>query len=252
MSQKNYIIKAEKVTKIFNKGLPSEVVALKDVNLAIEQGDIVAIMGPSGSGKTTLLNCISGIDEATSGKIYIDGQDIQELGDYRKTKYRASRMGFIFQTFNLIPVLTALENVELPLLITGMRAAAARKRATAMLEVVGLSDRLHHKPSELSGGQRQRVTIARALVHKPAVIWADEPTGNLDRKTAFEIFDLILKLNREFNETFVVVTHDEELAERTNRIIYIESGQIQGGEKLKTASEYRDDETSEADSETDD
>lgn len=226
MSEKKYIIKAENVTKIFNQGLPSEVQALMGVDIAIEKGEIVAIMGPSGSGKTTLLNCISGIDEATSGKIYIDGQDIQTMKDKPKTKYRANRMGFIFQTFNLIPVLTALENVEMPLLINGLRSSEARKRATEMLKTVGLGDRLHHKPAELSGGQRQRVTIARALVHKPAVIWADEPTGNLDRKTAFEVFDLILKLNKEFDETFVVVTHDEELADRTDRIIRIESGKI--------------------------
>lgn len=220
------IIKAENVSKIYNKGKDNEVRAVDGINLEIEEGEIVAIMGPSGSGKTTLLNIISGIDEATSGKIYIDGQNLQDMKDKTKTKYRATKMGFIFQTFNLIPVLTALENVQMPLLISGVHPKDAKEQALEMLDVVGLKDRADHKPSELSGGQRQRVTIARALVHKPAVIWADEPTGNLDRKTAFEVFDLILRLNKEFNETFVVVTHDPEIASKTQRIIEIESGKV--------------------------
>lgn len=222
------IVKSENLSKIFNKGKENEVKALFDINLEIKEGEMVSIMGPSGSGKTTLLNCISGIDEATSGKIFIDGEDLQKMRDTKKTKYRASKMGFIFQTFNLIPVLSAFENVEMPLLVNGVSKAEAHKRAMEMLEIVGLGGRVNHKPSELSGGQRQRVTIARALVHKPAVIWADEPTGNLDRKTAFEVFDLMLKLNKELNETFVVVTHDPEIAERTQRIIKMESGTIIG------------------------
>jgi ABC-type lipoprotein export system ATPase subunit len=220
------IIKSVNLKKIYNSGKQSEVKAVYDVDLEIKKGEIVAIMGPSGSGKTTLLNLLSGIDEATSGKIYIDGQDLQTMKDTKKTKYRASKMGFIFQTFNLIPVLTALENVQLPLLINGMSPRASKKRALEMLDVVGLKNRANHKPAELSGGQRQRVTIARALVHKPAVIWADEPTGNLDRKTAFEVFDMILDLNKKYNQTTVVVTHDEEIAKRTQRIIKMESGRI--------------------------
>ncbi|HEX9804734.1 MAG TPA: ABC transporter ATP-binding protein [Candidatus Dojkabacteria bacterium] len=224
--EKKSIVKTQKLTKVFNRGFDNEVVAIRDINIDIKEGEMVSIMGPSGSGKTTLLNCISGIDDITSGKVFIDGEDMQSLPDNRKTKYRAQKMGFIFQTFNLIPVLTAIENVEMPLLINGFGRAESRKKAKEMLAVVGLENRLDHKPSELSGGQRQRVTIARALVHKPAVIWADEPTGNLDRKTAFEIFDLMVKLNKELNETFVVVTHDEEIAEKTERIIKMESGKI--------------------------
>ncbi len=220
------IVKANKLTKIYNQGMENEVIALDGVDLEIKKGEIVAIMGPSGSGKTTLLNCISGIDEATSGEIFVAGSDLQRMGDRRKTNYRAKNMGFIFQTFNLIPVLTALENVEMPLLLTGVKAKVAHKKAVEMLETVGLGERLHHKPNELSGGQRQRVTIARSLVHHPAVIWADEPTGNLDRKTAFEVFDLIMKLNQENNETVVVVTHDEEIAAKTERVIRMESGRI--------------------------
>lgn len=226
MKEKKLIVDAKNITKIFNKGLASEVIALDDVNLEIAEGEMVSIMGPSGSGKTTLLNCISGIDEATSGQIFIAGNDLQTMGDRKKTLYRAKNMGFIFQTFNLIPVLTALENVEMPLLLSGVKSKNAKAQAKEMLSVVGLGDRLSHKPNELSGGQRQRVTIARALVHKPAVVWADEPTGNLDRKTAFDVFDLMVKLNKEFNITLVVVTHDEEIAEKTQRIIKMESGKV--------------------------
>lgn len=225
-SKKEVIVKAVDLHKIYNNGLPNEVRAVDGINLEIEKGEVVAIMGPSGSGKTTLMNCLSGIDEATEGQILIAGQDIQKMKDRKKTAYRARNMGFIFQTFNLIPVLTALENVEMPLLISGMSQKKAKKLAIEMLEVVGLKDRIDHKPNELSGGQRQRVTIARALVHKPSVIWADEPTGNLDRKTAFEVFDLILDLNKKYDITVVVVTHDEEIAEKTERIVKMESGKI--------------------------
>lgn len=226
MKKNEAIIKATKVSKIYNKGKDNEVKAIVGVDLEIMEGEMVTIMGPSGSGKTTLLNVVSGIDEATSGKILIDGLDLQEMGDGKKTKYRATKMGFIFQTFNLIPVLSAMENVQMPLLINGTKPKEAREKAMEMLTLVGLKDRGDHKPSELSGGERQRVTIARALVHNPAVIWADEPTGNLDRKTAFEVFDLIKKVNKDFDVTIVVVTHDREIAEKTQRIIKMESGKI--------------------------
>ncbi|MBD3280358.1 ATP-binding cassette domain-containing protein [Candidatus Dojkabacteria bacterium] len=223
---KDLIIQAKNLKKIYNGGKQNEVRAVDDVDIKIEKGEVVAIMGPSGSGKTTLLNVISGIDEATSGEIIIDGQDLQKMGDRKKTKYRATKMGFIFQTFNLIPVLSALENVQMPPLISGDSGKESKEKALEMLDVVGLKERANHRPAELSGGQRQRVTIARALVHNPAVIWADEPTGNLDRETAFEVFDLILKLNKELDQTTVVVTHDEEIAKKTERIIKMESGKI--------------------------
>jgi len=220
------IIKTDNVSKIYNKGRENEVRALEKVDLEIKRGEMVGVMGPSGSGKTTLLNVVSGIDEATSGKIFIDGQDLGKMKDRRKTKYRATKMGFIFQTFNLIPVLSSLENVQMPLLISGMYPSEAKEKAMNMLDIVGLKNRADHKPAELSGGQRQRVTIARALVHKPAVIWADEPTGNLDRKTAFEVFDLMIELNKKYNQTTVVVSHDEEITGKTERIIRMESGRV--------------------------
>jgi len=223
--QKN-ILEVHLINKIYNQGLSNEVDALTDVSLTIKEGEMVSIMGPSGSGKTTLLNCISGIDEATSGKIMLDGVDLQKMSDRKKTKYRASKMGFIFQTFNLIPVLTALENVEMPLLVTGIKPKEVEKRAKEMLRIVNLEDRFDHKPSELSGGQRQRVTIARALVHNPKIVWADEPTGNLDSVTANKVFDMMIKLNKELGITFVVVTHDQRIADKTQRVIRIDSGKI--------------------------
>lgn len=224
--KKEKMVEVRQLVKTFNSGRSNEVVALRGVDLQILRGEMVAIVGASGSGKTTLLNCISGIDQATSGEVIVDGSDIQKMGDRKKTHYRARKMGFIFQTFNLIPVLTALENVEMPLLLSGVSQSETRARAIEMLEKVGLGKRLEHTPAQLSGGQQQRVTIARALVHQPAVIWADEPTGNLDRKTAFEVFDLMRDLNEQFEATFVVVTHDKEIADKTQRILHMESGEI--------------------------
>ncbi|MBN2100674.1 ABC transporter ATP-binding protein [Candidatus Dojkabacteria bacterium] len=226
MSKKEKIVDAKNLKKIYNQGHPNEVQALKGIDLTVDKGETMTIMGPSGSGKTTLLNCISGIDEATSGEIFVAGKDLQKMKDGEKTRYRAKNMGFIFQTFNLIPVLTAVENVEMPLLVTGVKAKEARERSLEMLKIVGLEDRAEHKPSELSGGQVQRVTIARSLVHRPAIVWADEPTGNLDSKTAHSVFDLMLELNDKYNETFVVVTHDEEIAKKTQRIVNIDSGKL--------------------------
>jgi putative ABC transport system ATP-binding protein len=220
------IVEAKDVSKIYNAGKENEVIAVDKADLKIKKGEMVAIMGPSGSGKTTLLNCISGIDEATNGQIFIAGEDLQKMKDRKKTNYRAKNMGFIFQTFNLIPVLTALENVEMPLLVSGFGPKQARIKAIKMLHTVGLGDRIDHKPNELSGGQKQRVTIARALVHEPAVVWADEPTGNLDRKTAFDVFELMMELNSKLETTMVIVTHDKEIADKTERIIQIESGKV--------------------------
>lgn len=223
---KKKVVDTQGLWKIYHEDEPTEVQALKDVNFTVYEGEVVAVMGESGSGKTTLLNCISGIDQFTRGAVFIDGEDLAHMKDKKKTEYRANKMGFVFQTFNLIPVLTALENVELPLLVTGVKPKEAKERATQMLTEVGLGDRLSHKPSELSGGQRQRVTIARALVNNPAVIWADEPTGNLDSHTAEEVMQLMLSMNKTKGTTIVMVTHSMEIAEHAQRIINMDSGEI--------------------------
>lgn len=203
-----------------------EVAALRDVSLEIPVGGMVAIMGPSGSGKTTLLNCLAGLDRVDSGVIEIDGQNLADMSDAKLTDFRAHAMGFIFQNFNLLPVLTAVENVELPLLVLGRRAREARKRAREMLAAVGLDNRGNHRPAELSGGQRQRVAIARALVTEPAVVWGDEPTGNLDSEAADEVMALLRQINRERGQTLVLVTHSAEVGAQTERIITMRDGQI--------------------------
>ncbi len=200
--------------------------ALAGLDLTVSAGDFVAVMGPSGCGKTTLLNCLSGLDEFDSGEVQIEGADLRQMDDRRRTDYRGRRMGFIFQTFNLLPVLTAVENVELPLLVSGVRPAEARRRAMAALERVSLGERIHHRPAELSGGQRQRVAIARALVNGPAIVWADEPTGNLDSKTTADVMDLIRQLNAEQHQTFVIVTHDADIGALCNRIVRMNDGEI--------------------------
>ncbi|HLG65444.1 MAG TPA: ABC transporter ATP-binding protein [Ktedonosporobacter sp.] len=219
------IIQAQNVTKIYRTG-PFHVEALSQVNLEVSQGEMVAIMGQSGCGKTTLLNCLSGLDTIDEGDIFIRGENLRDLSDNERTTYRARHMGFIFQDFNLLPVLTAVENVELPMLVSKVPTRKARERALEMLELVGLSDRAHHRPAELSGGQRQRVTIARALTNDPAIVWADEPTGNLDSETALEIVDLLCRLNRENGQTFVLVTHAAEVGKRANRVITMRDGRI--------------------------
>jgi ABC-type lipoprotein export system ATPase subunit len=205
--------------------------ALRGVSLAVERGEMVAIMGPSGCGKTTLLNCLSGIDDLTSGTILIDGADLASMDDNSKTAYRAQRMGFIFQFYNLLPVLSAVENVELPLLVSGTSPRGARERSMQALERVGLAGFASQRPAELSGGQRQRVTIARALVNDPAIVWADEPTGDLDSATADSIMSLMQELNRSQQQTFVIVTHDPTIAERCHRIIYMRDGLIEREER---------------------
>jgi putative ABC transport system ATP-binding protein len=187
---------------------------------------MVAIMGPSGCGKTTLLNCLSGLDAIDEGLILINGEDINSMSDNKRTEFRARQMGFVFQFYNLLPVLSAVENVELPLLVSGTRANEARRKAESALDLVHLRDWAKHKPSQLSGGQRQRVTIARALVNAPAIVWGDEPTGDLDTQNADEIMDLIQRLNREQGQTFVIVTHAPEVAARCHRIIHMIDGQI--------------------------
>ena len=194
------IIDVQNITKTYDTGSVS-VQALRGVSVQVAKGEMVAVMGPSGCGKTTLLNCLSGIDDVSGGQIVIEGTDINEMSDDVKTIYRAQRMGFIFQFYNLLPVLSALENVELPLLVSGASPKDSREQAMKSLERVGLTDWATHKPAELSGGQRQRVTIARALVNDPAIVWADEPTGDLDSKTASDIMDLMQELNREQSQT---------------------------------------------------
>jgi putative ABC transport system ATP-binding protein len=187
---------------------------------------MAAVMGPSGCGKTTLLNCLAGLDGIDSGEVLIDNIPLHTMNDRQKTDLRARKMGFIFQFYNLLPVLSAIENVELPMLVSGSSAADARKRAEEALALVGLSDRMNHRPAELSGGQQQRVTIARALANRPAIIWADEPTGDLDSETSGEIMDLLRRLNRENGQTFVIVTHAPEIGARADRIIRMRDGQI--------------------------
>jgi ABC-type lipoprotein export system ATPase subunit len=219
------IVDAEEVGKTY-RAHGIEVEALNDVTLRVRRGEMVAVMGPSGCGKTTLLNCLAGLDTIDRGRALIDGVDLATLSDARRADYRARRMGFIFQTFNLLPVLSALENVELPLLLLRTRPNVARRRARAMLAAVGLSERERHRPAELSGGQRQRVTIARALVNEPAIVWADEPTGNLDSDAAGEIMDLLVTLNRELGQTLVLVTHAVDIGARAHRIIRMRDGRI--------------------------
>lgn len=221
------IIQTHELRKTYDTG-EVKVDALKGIDLSIKKGEMVAVMGPSGCGKTTLLNCLSGIDEPTSGKIFIKGQDLYAMRDRARTNFRAINMGFIFQFFNLLPVLSVAENVELPLLVAGARPSAARKKALVQLEIVGLSGQEKKRPAELSGGQQQRVAIARALVSDPAIVWCDEPTGNLDSETADEIMDVLCRLNQQMQQTFVVVTHSDEVGGRTDRVIQMRDGLIQG------------------------
>ena len=220
-----HIVKAQNVHKIYRTA-KVEVHALRGVDLSIRKGEMVAIMGPSGCGKTTLLNCLAGLDDIDQGEVVLDGLALHQLRDGRRTDHRARNMGFIFQFFNLLPVLSAVENVELPILVAGEPAALARRKATETLAQVGLTDRLHHKPAELSAGQQQRVAIARALVNDPLIVWADEPTGNLDSDTSAEVMDLLLRLNQEQQQTFVIVTHDPGVSSRAHRVIQMKDGCI--------------------------
>lgn len=222
------IVSARGVTKTYRSG-DLEVHALRDVDLDIAAGELVAVMGPSGNGKTTLLNCLSGIDSIDAGAVHIDGLDIHGLRDGARTQHRAERMGFIFQAFNLIPVLSALENVEVPLGILGVTNREARERAAAMLERVGLGDRQTNRPQQLSGGEQQRVAIARALVTDPAIVWADEPTGNLDTDTAGSIIELLQEVNAS-GQTVLMVTHDRGIAASGSRTIEVRDGRIAGDE----------------------
>jgi putative ABC transport system ATP-binding protein len=227
------IIRATGVSKTYDTGT-STVKALIDIDFVVRRGEMVAVMGPSGCGKTTLLNCLSGLDEVNSGQIWLEEQDLARMGDKARTRYRATRMGFVFQVYNLLPVLSAVENVELPLLVAGVRPKEARQRALRALDTVDLRDWAAHRPAELSGGQRQRVTIARSLVNEPAIVWADEPTGALDSQASSEIIDLMRDLNRRLGVTIVLVTHDESIGRRCDRIVQMRDGRIVGEERPST------------------
>jgi putative ABC transport system ATP-binding protein len=221
------IIEVDDLVKTYSSG-EVKVQALRGVDLTVRRGEMVAIMGASGCGKTTLLNCISGLDTFDSGTVRIGGVDLASMNDKQKTAYRAFNMGFIFQTYNLLPVLSAVENVELPLVVSGVDTRQARDLALDALGRVGIAERAQNRPSQLSGGQRQRVTIARALVNDPAIVWADEPTGALDSQTANEIISLMEELNAEKGQTFVIVTHDEGVGHRCDRIVRMSDGLITG------------------------
>jgi putative ABC transport system ATP-binding protein len=226
------IIAADGVEKVYDGGAV-QVRALAGVDLTVAPGEIVAIMGPSGCGKTTMLNCLSGLDTFDGGDVRIEGVSLSSMSDRDRTAYRGRRMGFVFQFYNLLPVLTAVENVELPLLVARVPARDARHRATDALAMVGLADRGGHLPDQLSGGERQRVTIARSLVNDPAIVWADEPTGDLDSEMAQEIVNLMRRLNRERGLTFVIVTHDIAVGRRADRIVRMLDGRVVGEERLE-------------------
>jgi putative ABC transport system ATP-binding protein len=226
------IIQMRDAVKTYESG-NIQVPALKGVSFSVERGEMVAIMGPSGCGKTTLLNCVSGLDVLDAGSVHIAGHDLNRMADNAKTTFRARKMGFIFQTYNLLPVLNAVENVELPLIVSRVNPREARKRSVAALERVGLPGQGGKRPSQLSGGQRQRVTIARSLVNDPEIVWADEPTGALDSKTADDIMTLMEQLNRDHGQTFVIVTHDSAVGRRCNRIVRMSDGLIVGEEKIR-------------------
>ena len=227
MTSDGSILVANDVVKTYRTGVES-VAALRGIDVTVSRGDFLAVMGPSGSGKTTFLNCLSGLDEIDSGEVLIEGVDIHRMPDAKRSRYRAERMGFIFQSFNLIPVFTAAENVELPLLLAGKEPSVARRRAEETLERVGLGHRKNHRPNELSGGEQQRVTIARALAGGPSIVWADEPTGNLDTETAGTIMDLLVELNGD-GLTLVLVTHDPLIGALAGKVLRMRDGSIESG-----------------------
>jgi len=216
-------MQATALWKIYASG-DSTVQAVRGVDVEIKEGEMIAIMGPSGCGKTTLLNVLSGIDEPNSGEVMIDGNPMYSVSDDKRTQMRAENLGFIFQDFNLLPVLSAVENVELPLLLLGKSASESRKSALEALDSVGLADRSEHRPTELSGGQQQRVAIARAIVHHPKVILCDEPTGNLDSATSGTVMALLKEINEKLGTTFLLVTHDKDVASQCSRILTMDDG----------------------------
>jgi putative ABC transport system ATP-binding protein len=225
MSSVETLIECRALSKTYQRG-PEKIEVLQQLDLSIPQGDFVALMGPSGSGKTTLLNLIGGLDQPSGGQILIGGKRIDQLSSSALARWRAENVGFVFQFYNLMPVLSAARNVELPLLLTSLGKADRKRRVEVALKLVGLADRAGHKPSELSGGQEQRVAIARAIVADPTLLVCDEPTGDLDRKTADEILSLLQTLNRELGKTIVMVTHDPKAAEYASRTLHLDKGQL--------------------------
>lgn len=223
------LIRIEHVEKVYHRDA-IEIPVLDDINLEVPEGEYVALMGPSGSGKTTLLNLIAGIDQPTRGRIVIGGRDISQISQAELARWRSSTIGFIFQLYNLLPVLTAYENVELPLLLTKLKKKERRKHVETALSIVNLSDRMDHYPRQLSGGQEQRVAIARAIVSDPTILVADEPTGDLDAKSAEEILMLLKRLNEEFKKTIVMVTHDPKAASRAHRMVHLDKGVLHADE----------------------
>lgn len=229
------IIKLDHIVKRFYVGQPNELEILHGISLSVKQGEFVSIVGPSGSGKSTLMNVIGALDRPTEGGYYLDGIDVEAARDTDLSDIRNRKIGFVFQTYNLIPKTTAISNVELPMLYAGMPKSARRKRAKELLDLVEMSERAKHLPEELSGGQKQRVAIARAMANDPAIILADEPTGALDTKTGRLVMDLFHKLNEEQGKTIVLITHSPELASETDRLISIRDGNIVGDEYLNQA-----------------
>ncbi len=223
------MIVATGVQKVYAAG-GLRVRALRGVDLGVRRGEMVAIMGSSGCGKTTLLNVLSGLDDLSDGDVYVEGESIRGMSDRRRTRFRAERMGFIFQSYNLIPVLSAIENIELPLLVAGKKPKKARQWAQDAIEMVGLADQARKRPAEMSGGQQQRITVARSLVNNPAIVWADEPTGALDSETSKGIMDLLVRMNESQQQTFVLVTHDPAVAARAHRTIRMRDGRITSDE----------------------
>ena len=220
------IVETVKLTKVYRKG-KFEIIALRDVNFEISKGDIVCVMGPSGSGKTTLLNTIGGLDKPTKGKVLVDGVDITQLNESQLASYRLEKIGFIFQFYNLFPVLTAFENVELPLILAKKPKRERKNKVRQLLETVGMTERTHHKPDELSGGEQQRIAIARALANDPALILADEPTGDLDSENATMFMNLVRKLNQDYAQTFLIVTHDPLVVKECRQIYMIRDGRLE-------------------------
>ena len=222
------ILEITNLHKRYNEGKANEVHALRGIELTVQKGDMMAIMGPSGCGKTTLLNMIGHLDRRSAGDIIIDGIDTTTLSDGQMTAFRRDNIGFIFQLFNLFPFLTAVENVETPLLLTGMNSGLAREQAKMLLRELGMGDRLYHLPTELSGGQQQRVAVARALINQPAIILGDEPTGDLDSSTSSEVMSLFRRINKINHQTFVLVTHNRWIAEKCDYIVHMTDGKISG------------------------